>query len=245
MNSKIFCDDIKVDDYIGHGSSGVVFSCQYKDNRYAYKEFSCEDNYKAFVQPRLEKISQFYGNPNFVFPYKFVYKDPKDKLCDGYLMDCVSEYDKLCNFKLDYNQKIYILNKARKLLDTLHKDYKHLHTDINSWNFLYNQTQDDIILIDFDTCIDLTKSENTDILHLNDLAKIYCKYNGTDIGLDIFLFNLLTFSILNNVGFYDVINNIFDGNYGCITSNGAIDILRDYDDIEFNTLKKKYVIDYL
>lgn len=245
MDTKNYIYELKIHEYLGHGSSGVVCACDFLDKKYAFKEISMDDKYKTFIQPRLEKISQFYGDSDFVFPYKLIYNDPSDNLLCGYIMDHIKDYTDLCDLELNYKEKLRILYKAREVLDKLHSEYKHIHTDINSWNFVYNEKIDKVFLLDFDTCIDLNKKNDVDFEYLNTLAMTYCKYNGFDIDLDIFMFNMLTFSILNDIKFYDSFYYINDGNFGCIESNKAIQILKDYDDIEFKKLRKEYVIDYL
>lgn len=245
MKNNIIISDLVINDKLGYGASGEVFKCEYQDKEYAFKRLTCDEQYKKFIQPRLETISKFYGDSRFVFPHNFVYNNQDEKLFSGYTMDFVSGYEKLCDLKLDYKGKIEILMKARELLDILHKDYKHIHTDINPWNFLYNDTSKKMVLIDFDTCIDLKQKDTISTESLNTFAQIFCKYKGVGIDLDIVMFNLLTFSILNDVPFYDVIDYIFEGKYGCIESSSAREILSAYDDIEYNTLKREYVIDHL
>lgn len=244
MNNNCFLENVIISNKIGYGADGNVYTCVFNGKNMVYKELT-EDVYrKNLIRSNLERISTFYGDSRFAVPYKFVYNNPSDNIFTGYTMDYLSGYKKMCDLKLDYKQKIDLLMKARKLLEILHKDYKHVHTDINPWNFLYNEETDKLSLIDFDTCIDLNNG-NMDYTGINTLSCIYGQYNGFDPGLDIFLFNLLTFSIINNVEFYDVINSIIENNYGIIENSKAIEIFKDYDDIEFNTLKKEYVIDYL
>lgn len=243
MEYKNYVSELDILDKIGYGAYGTVYSCIFNNKQYAYKNFIVDNSCKEFIKPRLDGVSKFYGDSDFIFPYKFIY-DNNDYFI-GYVMDYLSGYNSLYDIKLDYKGKIEILNRARYILDKFHNEYKHVHTDINPWNFLYNKELDKIILIDFDTCIDLNNPNTMDISQLNTLAKIYCDYNGTNIGLDVFLFNLLTFSILNNIEFYDVINEIMNNNYGVIENKNAIEILSKYEDIEYNTLKKEYIIDYL
>ena len=245
LRSFIYLNELIIGNELGRGASGVVYDSQLDGIQYAYKEITSDDDFKSFVQPRLEKVADFYGDSSFVFPYKFVYKHPEDKLVSGYIMDYINGYDKLDDLQINNEEKIRILSMARKLLDKLHNDYKHVHTDSNPWNFVYNKNLDKVMLIDFDTCIDLDKKNMIDTSRLNTLSKIYCTNNACDEGIDIFLFNLLTFAILNNVGFYDVINHIIDGEYGCLNSFGPMEILSEYEDIYSNTLKKEYVIDRL
>lgn len=245
MGTRLYATRLDIKECVGYGAYGRVYSCKHMNKQYAYKELLLGEDFKTYVSPILEKVAHFYGDPNFAFPYKLIYNDFFDKFCRGYMMDFLDGYKKLCDVQLSYQEKIRLLVKAREILDKFHKTYHHMHTDINPWNFLYNKDSDSLVLIDFDTCVDLRSKGGVGNYKLNDFAKVYCKYNGYDIGLDIFMFNLLTFSILNNVPFYDVIDDIFDEKYGCITNEKAIDILSRYDDIEVKTLKKEYVIDFL
>lgn len=229
---------------IGKGAFAHVYECDYYDACFAFKEFIERSNVEKCYDS-LTKLQEYNNDSRFVFPYKFIYTHPSDKYFVGYVMELLYKYEDLTKLNnLDYNKKIEILKKARVLVDVFNNKYNFIHCDLSPKNFMYNIERDDIKLIDFDISKDL-KDSNISLKNSNILAMLYSKKNGVDKDVDMFMFNLTTYAILNNVCFYDVISHIMDNNFGCIENSQAIDILSRYDDIEFNTLKKEYVIDYL
>ena len=78
------------------------------------------------------------------------------------------------------------------------------------------------------------------------MAYWYAKNNGIDKDVDMYLFNLTTYAILNNKEYFNAISHIKENDFGVIENSHAIDILKGYKDIESSkVLKKEYVIDYL
>lgn len=247
MENRSYLGSITKYRELGEGTASIVYHCTYFDADFAYKEYKTFDEYVRFIKPRLERLSEFYNDNRFVFPYKFIYKNRDDELFQGYVMNYLYNYEKLSRLNdLEYEEKINILKKARTLLDEFHNTYKHIHTDITPWNFLYNKEMDKVTLIDFDTAVDLKHKDDINE-HFNILAETYCKYNGIDKDLDIFMFNLVTYALLNNENdFYGIIKRIIENDYGIIESENARKILSTYDDITNpKTLKKDYVIDCL
>ena len=60
------------------------------------------------------------------------------------------------------------------------------------------------------------------------------------------MFNLLCYSFLNNVDFYDVINYIYKGEYGVLTDNRIINVLKSYKFFDCRRkVKKEYILDYI
>ena len=247
MNNRSYLGSITKYNRIGYGAESTVYHATYFDSDCAYKEYHSKEEYIKYIKPRLKKLSEFYNDYRFAFPNQFIYRHPDDEIFQGYVMNYLYDYKKIEDFiDLEYNEKIKIIKKARELLETFHKTYKHIHTDITPWNFLYNKEMDNVTLIDFDTCIDL-KNISEEPKNLNILAETYLKYNKIDEGLDISMFNLLTYSILNNdKNIYNIINRIINNDFGLIESEKAIKILKPYEDITNpKTIKKEYVIDYL
>mgnify|MGYP006371358047 CR=1 FL=1 len=61
MGNKGYLSDLKILDKVGYGASGIVYSCNFDDKQYAYKELTGNNEYKEFIKPRLEGISKLKG----------------------------------------------------------------------------------------------------------------------------------------------------------------------------------------
>lgn len=232
---------------LGIGSSCRVYLCDFFDTEFAYKDI-LDKNYAKFIKEKLMRVAEYYEDSEFVFPYKFIYKAPQDEVFEGYVMDALHNYTGLEKLKgLDIKEKIEILKKGRVLLDSFHKKYNLVHTDVASYNFQYNEKTKDIKLIDFDTNIDLKEKDIIDLNKYNLYASHYMHERGVDENLDIFLYNLTVFSLLNNVSYFDTLEDIANGVYGVFEeNNNAKKIFESYNDLNCNkSLKKEYVIDYM
>lgn len=232
---------------LGEGAVSDVYQCDYFDELFAYKEYK-NSIYVKFINERMKKLSEYYyEETNLVFPYVFIYKHPIDEFFLGYVMDYLGEYEKLCDLRnLDYSGKINILKKSRELLDRFHNKYNFIHTDITPWNFLYNQKIDKVKLIDFDTYIDLKNKGNYLCGYYNEYGQVYGNSVGIDKDLDIFLFNLLTYSIILGVDYLVSLKNICNNRLDVFENKNVRKIFESYKTLECKkSLKKEYVIDYL
>ena len=246
IDNRSYLGSIKTYSKLGEGSFSEVFSCDYFDSYYAYKEFKDKD-YVKFINDRICKLTKHYYDMRFAFPYRLIYEKTTDDYFVGYIMDPKDNYFDLSYYKnLEYKKKIEILKKSREMIEILHNEYKILHTDLNLWNIMYNKKDDKVTLIDFDTYIDLNDKSGYTDGYYNDLFSLYLKHNKIGKDADIFLFNLCCYSFINNVDFFSVLDFINNNDFGDITSDKAINLFKSYKDIEFNKcLKKEYVIDYL
>lgn len=244
--NKSYLGSINKYSELGYGSQSNVYMCDYLDSLFAYKEF-WNPKVVEFIKDRLFKLSEYHNDYRFVFPYKFIYEKATDENFIGYIMDCLYKYEKLSSLvELDYYKKIDILKKSRHLLYNFHKDYNSIHTDICPWNIMYNLEQDKVTLIDFDTYIDLNNKPK----YLCDFYSIYSSFYADNVGidkdLDIFLFNLTTYSMLTGIEYHDVLKAINNNELDFFESSKVRDIFKSYKNIECNkSLKKEYVIDYL
>ncbi len=74
----------------------------------------------------------------------------------------------------------------------------------------------------------------------------YFKNNGVDKDADIFMFNMLTYSLINDKDFYGSLSNMIKNDYGNIESSKARKIIDTYKDFDKpKSIKKEYIIDYL
>ena len=247
MENKAYLGSITKYETLGFGGHANVYSADCFGSACAYKEFWSPD-YVSSIKDEVLKLSEFDGEGKFIFPEKFIYDKPTDNFFKGYTMPLLHNYIFLYeNYldKLDYNKKVSILLKARDLIEELHTKYKILHADAASWNFLYNEKYDNLVLTDFDTSLSIKNNISIHEGH-NNLVREYNKYYKIDENLDVYLFNLCCFAVLNNLDLYYVINHIRKNNFGVIENGKAKDIFNSYKDIsDVKTLKKEYVIDYL
>lgn len=226
---------------IGSGAYSDVYECDYNGAYSAYKKYRNE-SYAQMVTNNIIKLTELYEDKEFLFPHKTIYYSPKDTVLKGYVMDYLYQYKELQDIKnID---KIKILLKSRELLEKFHNKYNRVHTDICPWNYLYNQEKNNLKLTDFDTSIDLRKKEIGDLNQYNPYAADYIEKIGIDKDLDIFLFNLYTYSILTDVDYTTILKYIEVTKIE-LSSSKACSILESYRDLNKKTLKKEYIIDYI
>lgn len=246
-NRKSYLGSITKYSKIGEGSFSFIYKVDYLDAFFAYKEF-LDPKYVKFIGNRLHKLSKFfYEETSLVFPYEFIYKYPNDEYFCGYVIDYLENYDKVSDIQYkDENSKIMILKKCRELVDKFHNKYNSIHTDIAPWNFLYNEDSDKVKLIDFDSYINLNNKEK----YLSDYYSIFAQDYGNCVGidkdLDIFLFNLMTYSLLTDSDYNRSLENINANKLDYFKSENVNKIFNSYKNLDCKKcLKKEYVIDYL
>jgi len=229
---------------LGMGAFSRVYMAEYFERLVAYKEFLCESDVRKKMN--IQKLTGIQDD-NFVFPYKLIYEKRDDDIFKGYVMNYLENYKKLSDcLEFDYSKKVDILKRIRQSIDLLHSKYGVIHTDISPWNIMYNEKYDEVKLIDFDLCKDIKDKELLMYSYMNEAASYYAKYISADKDLDMFVFNITTYSLLNNkdflTSFYELIEQ---GNKGFI-NNSVTSILDSYKNIKNNkSLKKEYIIDYL
>ena len=113
-----------------------------------------------YIDKSIDELTNFYGDNDFLFPYKTIYKSPKDIYLDGYILEPLYQFKELNNVNED---KIKILLKSRELLEKFHNKYNYIHTDICPWNYMYKKETDELVLIDFDTAINLKETKNINL----------------------------------------------------------------------------------
>lgn len=239
--NRDYLGKITLYNYLGGGAYSDVYSCDYWEQYFAYKKIQ-DPKYAQYIDKNINELTNFYGDNDFLFPYKTIYKSPKDTYLDGYVLDPLYQFKELNNVNED---KIKILLKSRELLEKFHNKYNYVHTDICPWNYLYNQEKDELILIDFDSAINLKDKGNINLDLINFYAAEYIEKRGIDKDLDIYLFNLMTYAILNDIDYNICLNYIKESKELWLNSEKATKILKSYKDLGSKTLKKEYIIDYL
>ena len=232
---------------IGDGRNGFIYLSKYNGNICTCKDFATKE-YIKLINDKMSKLIEYYKkDSSLVFPFKFLYNDLNDDYFDSYLTEYKDGYKDLYEFyNLDYKEKVRILKKIRLLIHEMHEVYKVIHTDLYDNNIMYNKDLDSVCIIDFDSYIDINSKEGYLGIEINFLSRKYIENTGIDQSVDVFMFNLLCYSFLNNVDFYDVINYIYKGEYGVLTDNRIINVLKSYKFFDCRRkVKKEYILDYI
>lgn len=183
------------------GTYSKIDKCIFNGEIYALKRFT---NGK-YLNGKRRKISELSSiNDSHLITPKFWVKNEEGKnqyltkFCDGDPL----EFEKNTNV-------VAKLKHAKNLIEKMHS-YKIIHGDLNISNLLFSG--DEPFIIDFDN-VSLNNS-NVDISSLNDYSANYIKRLGINKGLDVYLFNLLTYAILNETDYYCVRSNVLAKKYG-------------------------------
>ncbi len=251
MANRSYLGSIKKYHEIGNGSNASVYYADYFDGgSVAYKEFY-DNEYVKMIKDNIINLSSKGYDSDILIPDTFIYKMPNDDTFKGYITDLYTGKTITDMYQLSYEDKIRLLKEARKLVEKFHNKYNSIHCDITPWNFIIPDYCNNMKLIDFDTTIDLNNKNMNKILYWNNFLE-YFKNNGIDKDIDIFMFNMLTYSLINNNScfhsdnFYNSLYNMIKRQYGIIESNKAREIIDTYKDFDKpKSIKKEYIIDYL
>lgn len=233
-------DKIKVTDkIIDIGGYARIHLCEYNGNYYAYKKF-IEGEFKFTDNDikRIEILSEKDSKPGIILP-KFLVKN--NNKFESYITDIFIGYTFEKLYKKDIKLKIELLLKTKDVLIKTNKDLGIIHGDIHQDNLMFNDDKKEIALIDFDNC--KVDGINPNQKHLNPLYKTYMTYNTSDNLVDTYMFNVLTFSLLNDFRLFlaedyleiNEINKFF-------TSKASLKLLED---LFYYTPNKEYLIDMI
>ncbi len=197
------------------GSFGKLKRCIYDGNEYVCKTFN-DAKYLNGKRRKLSLLSEI-EEKNIYVP-KFWVKKSNNVI--RYLADSAKGKD-IDILETDPIQiKINTLKNAKNLILTMHKNGI-IHSDISGSNLLTNNG--DVSAIDFDNCS--YKGYETNINHANDYCQEFIRTYGIKPELDIFMFNLLTYYIMNEESnYYMVRNNIRLNKYGVFNNSNGIKI---------------------
>ncbi len=220
------------DNTISSGSFGKIYKCEYMGNIYAYKEFE-SSSFLCNRKRKLENISNIKED-FLITPYYWIKKDG-EKL--GYLTKLLNGKDIISIQFLGIDYKIDIINKIKNQIQLMHK-YELIHADISSSNIIL---ENDIpYIIDFDN-----SSYNkyyTNIYDSSDMAQEFIRKYGICKELDIFMFNLLTFELINNCNYNLIRKNIILKNFGNFDNIDSKDICETFF-LDDSLPNKKFLID--
>lgn len=208
-----------------------IFNVTYNNKKYILKN----KNDKIYSNKKIKLLSNI-NDKNIITP-KYIVKENNKTV--GYLSNYIKG-ETIAHSNLDYNDKIYYLKKTKEIIEKLHYKYNIIHGDLHGGNIIINNKN--VFLIDFDNC------------NINEyyIKKKYCleqveKYIdnfGINYNLDIFTFNITTYSILYNCPFQLVRRNIYQENYGFNNSPKVKKICKDLL-LENNNINNEYLIDYI
>lgn len=216
----IMYEDLYFDDYEKYqcGSFGKVRKCYYNSKRYAYKEFNYDD-YLNGKKRKLMLLSKV-DNPKLFVP-KFWVKKKYDEN-KTYLTDFSMGKDIEFLISEDYLYKLKILRDTKNLIIQMHNEGI-IHSDLIPSNIMYNNSGASII--DFDNCS--YKGFKTNIDDTNDYSYEFLKKYGLRKEVDIHMFNLLTYYLINeSKDYYLLREQIYLKNYGYFNNKDGIKICK-------------------
>ena len=190
------------------GSFGKIYKCEFDGKVYALKDFF-DGKYLDGKIRKLNELSKI--NEPFLNTPKYWVKNGKRKL---YLTEFVTGKGFYDVQSLSLKEKIKLLNDLKEKIIIMHS-YGIIHGDLINTNILYNNESSTII--DFDNSSFGKYSLNAKDTNENSLNFIE-KY-GIKKEMDIHLFNILAFSIINDTSY--PITNILRQNYGHFSDNEA------------------------
>ena len=223
---------LRLEYFTRSGSFGKVCECTYNGKKYAFKEFE-DDKFLSGKIMKLTKISKF-ANKHIIVPKLWVCKDDK-KI--GYLTDYVNGHDIYYISPDSKKEKYKTLRFAKEVLETIHNK-NIIHSDISSSNIMIENGVPKFI--DFDNSS--YKLNGTDLRFTNDLARDFIEHYGICKELDVFLFNILTYQLMNDVLRNMVRGLIRAGNYRTFEEAESIEICKSLL-LQKSYPNEKYLID--
>ena len=231
-------DNIKVTEkIIDTGGYARIHLCEYNNKLYAYKKFiEREFIFTDNDIKRIEVLTDKNIFPEIILPKYLIRNNGK---FESYITDLFNgeTFDSL--YKKDIALKIEFLLKIKDVIIKMNNELDIIHGDIHPDNLMFNKDTKKVCLIDFDNCKIDNINQNKN--YLNPLYKEYITYNSYSSLADIYMFNILTFSLLNEVNYFMVNDYIINNGYGDLfNSKSSFKLL---DDISICKENKEFLID--
>lgn len=193
---------------IKHGTFGSIYKVLYNGKFYAYKKYY-NDIYADFFN--LSIIEKLKGLTNIklyssLLPKYLVIDNSNHQIT--YLTKWSNDIslDTVID-DFDNSKKIEILKNIKKNILLLHK-YGIIHGDIHCANILVNPKTNKSFIIDFDNC--QYQNFKLDIDCVNIEAEKFIKKYGVTKELDIYMFNRMTYEILNKLSYTEINQHVID-----------------------------------
>lgn len=174
------------------GSESIRYNCIFNNKEYLYKQpltFNEEDANK------MKKLTNI-NNSSLVTPKLIIHGDRYGKPI-GYLVDYYDNYKSLYFADLPLEQRIKVLKITKEKIITMH-NYGIIHCDLHLANIILHD--DDVKIVDFDTAQYLNYSAHT----YNKYTSMYLENNKLSESVDIYNFNIDTFSYLYRIAWDEV-----------------------------------------
>lgn len=213
------------------GSYSIVRQVSFKDKNFAYKEFNDEAYFRT-IFPKIIKLSECTITGSLL-PLYLVYDDIQTYKITGYL----TAY---CDFLKEKPNSIYYLNSFKNNIEELHRN-KIIHGDIHYGNLLVEKNYQNTNIIDFDNC--QYNKYKIRKKYASDYANLYISKYGVNEGLDIYLFNIVTFCVINKIFYHSFRREIINNHYGLFNDTEEEKLICDSILLENIQYNKKYLID--
>lgn len=226
-------NDIEIGNYISSGSFGEVYECTFNGDSYAYKKF----NNKEYLNGKIRKLDMI-SNIEKEYLIKPVFWVNHEKQKNGYLSKLINGKDLEFTEEEDLKTKIIILKKCRDAIIDMN-NIGIIHSDLSKSNIMIENGNPKFI--DFDNAT--FNNYYTKVKDANDFQMEYIKKYGINKELDIYTFNLLTYSIINNIEVPLSRISILCNDYGLFSENMHAINICDSLFLDSDTLNTDFLID--
>lgn len=183
-----------------------LFTAEFNENLYAYLVFK-ELQYDNWMIENIGDLTEEAFSEEFLSPLYLVGKPNKFRFNgmlgryekDAYDLGFIKERSKLLKY----------LKIAKEVLLKLHNEFKYIHGDVSSSNFIVDQTMDKVFMCDMVTATKIGMAPKS-YWYLSIDLDDYLKYYGFNKELDIYKFNLMTLAVLTDEYERDVFDLILN-----------------------------------
>lgn len=209
--------DININSESFEGGFSDNYKCKFNNEEYMFKKYEYPDQMiSKFFIDKMDEISKLSS----ILPYvpRYWVKAGNEKI--GYLTKIHDGKD--LGLSTNIGEIAVLLKEAKEQLILMH-DIGLIHGDIHYCNIMYSDESTDFI--DYDNSSYLNFNPDATKYSLN--AFNFAKTFGISKELDVFLFNKMTFELINDLdGNREVEKNIRDKEYGIFTDKESKKICR-------------------
>lgn len=209
--------DININSESFEGGFSDNYKCKFNNEEYMFKKYEYPDQMiSKFFIDKMDEISKLSS----ILPYvpRYWVEIGNEKI--GYLTKIHDGKD--LGLLTNIGEIAVLLKEAKEQLILMH-DIGLIHGDIHYCNIMYSDESTDFI--DYDNSSYLNFNPDATKYSLN--AFNFAKAFGISKELDVFLFNKMTFELINDLdGNREVEKNIRDKEYGIFTDKESKKICR-------------------